>query len=163
MIDCLLASIRIKERVCWLRVIKSFQSNKLCNVWSPIFQDHSSRQFNLFKLSVYAQFLILSTPIKFQNISKYDSDYFLCHQSLSADGHLYLNSFYTGPLKAVSRLKTRISRKPGYLGLFLSDFLRIRLFEILFVFPKLWHNWKFISLACSQASLYTKTKNLDPQ
>ena len=49
------------------------------------------------QIIVYAQFLILSAPTKFQNISKYDSEYFLCDQSLSAHGYLHLNSFYTVP------------------------------------------------------------------
>ena len=49
------------------------------------------------QIMFYAQFLILSAPMRFQNISKYDSEYFLCDQLLSAHGYLYLNSFYTGP------------------------------------------------------------------
>ena len=49
------------------------------------------------QIIVYAQFLILSVPMKFQNFSNYDSEYFLCDQSLSAYGYLHLNSFYNGP------------------------------------------------------------------
>ena len=49
------------------------------------------------QIIVYAQFLILGAPMKFQNISKYDSEYFLCDQSLSAHGYLHLNSLNTGP------------------------------------------------------------------
>ena len=49
------------------------------------------------QIIVYAQFLILSALMKFQNISKYDIEYFLSDQSLSAHGSLHLNTFYTGP------------------------------------------------------------------
>ena len=49
------------------------------------------------QIIVYAQFLILSALKKIQNISNYDSEYFLCDQSFSAYSYLLLNSFYTGP------------------------------------------------------------------
>ena len=71
------------------------------------------------QIIVYAQFLILSAPMKLQNISNYDSQYFLCDQSLSAYGYLHLNSFYTGPWKSD---QLGFLGNLGYLGFFLSDF-----------------------------------------